>query len=50
MPADKPGRASRLAMGQTRRGSQGQERSPSLLSVLLPGDGGDCSDVTCGRP
>lgn len=50
VPTDESGRASHLAMGQRRRGSQGQERSPSVLSIFLPGDGGDCSDVMCSRP
>ena len=47
---DQSGRASHRAVGQTRRGSQGQERSPSVLSISLPGDGGDCPDMMCSRP
>lgn len=49
VPTDKSGRASCLAAGQTRRGSQGEERSPSVLSIFLPGDGGDCSGMMCSR-
>lgn len=41
---------SHLAMGQARRGSQGQELGPSVLRTFLPGDGGDWSDVICSRP
>lgn len=50
VPTDKSGRASHLAVGQTRRGSQGQELGPSVLSIFLPGGGGDCSHGMCSRP
>lgn len=48
-PMDKLGRASHCAVGQMRRGNQGQESSSSVLSIFLPGDGGGCSDVMSRR-
>lgn len=48
-PMGKLGRASHCAVGQMRRGNQGQESSSSVSSIFLPGDGGGCSDLMCRR-